>query len=121
MRDIGRRIQRYRLSRYGNPVDPFTRRLRWIWLVALAWLGWIGVVSDHSFYRIWRLEHEREQVGALLVQAQTARMRMDAELKDPAARSEREEELLRIVHGMAKPDEIIYRMRQVPADSLEHP
>lgn len=121
MRDIGRRIQRYRLSRYGNPVDPVTRRLRWIWLVAFAWLGWVGLISDHSFYRIWRLEQERSDVRTLLAQAEAARVWMDAELKDPAALAERDEQLLRVVHGMAQRDEIIYRIRPVPADSLQSP
>ena len=120
MRDIGRRIQRYRLSRYGNPVAPVTRRLRWIWLVAIAWAAWVGFLSDHSFHRIWKLENGRAQAREQLEQASTARLQMNAELKDPAAQRERAEEKLRTEHGMARPDELIYRVQAVPADSLTH-
>jgi len=118
MRDIGRRIQRYRLSRYGNTDDRVGRRLRWIWLVAAAWVGWVGLLSEHSFYRIWKLERQREQASQRLEQASEARLRMNAELKDPAARRQRAEDLLRTEHGMARPGEIVYRVRPVPADSL---
>jgi cell division protein FtsB len=118
MRDIGRRIQRYRLSRYGNANNPLTQRLRWVWLVAAAWLAWVGVLSDHSFFRIWKLERERAQTRQELEEASDARQRMSAELKDPEARRERAEDVLRTEHGMARPGEIIYRVRPVPADSL---
>jgi cell division protein FtsB len=119
MRDIGRRIQRYRLSRYGNTVNPVARRLRWIWLVTVAWLAWVGVLSDHSFYRIWKLERQKTEARQELEQATAARAQMDAELKDPAAKRERAEDLLRTEHGMARPGEIIYQVRPVPADSLQ--
>jgi cell division protein FtsB len=118
MRDIGKRIQRYRLSRYGRTNNPVVRRLRWVWLVAVAWLAWVGLLSDHNFHRIWKMERERTEARQQLDEASMARQRMSAELKDPAARLERAEDLLRTEHGMARPGELIYRIRPVPADSL---
>ena len=62
MRDIGRRIQRYRLSRYAPPRGPVRRRLKWLWLLGAGWLTWIGVVSDHSLLQT-ALRESAEEVG----------------------------------------------------------
>ena len=55
MRDTIRRIQRHRLSRYAPGDEPVVRRLRWIWPLAMVWLVYVVALSDHGFYRIWRL------------------------------------------------------------------
>jgi len=118
MRDIGTRIQRYRLSRYRPAAGPLGRPLQWLWIALAAWLVWTGLLSDHSFYRLWRLSREqrrseielertREQVGAL-----------ESENKDPRTRRERTERLLRERAGMAKPGEIVYRIRGASPDTL---
>lgn len=118
MRDIGRRIQRYRLGRYGRTNATFSGRMRWIALVVVAWLAWVGVLSEHSFFRIWKLERESALTRQQLEEASDARQRMSAELNDPEARRARAEEVLRIEHGMARRGEFVYTVRPVPADSL---
>src|SRR5437870_7539989 len=66
MRDIGQRIQRYRLSRYAPPEEHHQRRWRWVWLGVALWLAWVGVLSDHNFYRLWRLGRDRAHTNAEL-------------------------------------------------------
>src|SRR5216110_2001935 len=97
MGDIGRRISRYRLARYAPDGIPLMRRLRIVWLVAVVWLAWAALISEHSFYRTWRL---------------------DADARDPAAERVRAERQLREQHGMAKPGEIIYMIQPRGADTL---
>lgn len=111
MRDIGRRIQRYRLSRYAPPEDPVRRRVPWFWLVAAAWMVWAGVISDHSLYRMWRLRQENHRAAAQLTRVEREIGRLDREIKDPAARREMGERALRETGGMAKPGEIVYKIR----------
>ena len=118
MRDIGSRIQRYRLSRYASPQDPLRRRLRWAWLALVSWLLWAGVTSDHSFARLWRLNRERAQVRRDLGRVQQETERLERELRDPGARRDLAERELREKSGMARPDEIIYRIREAPVDSF---
>ncbi|HET7225302.1 MAG TPA: septum formation initiator family protein [Candidatus Eisenbacteria bacterium] len=110
MRDIGERIQRYRLSRYAAPEDKVRRRLRWVWLIALVWAAWVGVLSDHNFYRLWRLGQERRDVSAKLSDTQTRLGDLQAQLDSPAARLWLAEKTAREQHGWAKPGEIIYRV-----------
>jgi len=111
MRDIGDRIQRYRLSRYARPVDRVRRRLRWAWLVAAAWLAWVGFLSDHNFVRLWRLSQERQQSEADLRRLRAQVAELDSRMRDPAAQRELAEHALREKSGMAQPGEIIYRIR----------
>jgi cell division protein FtsB len=87
-------------------------------VLAFAWLCYAGFISDHSFYRIWRLEQESERSTTDLVSARGERERKEEENRDPAARRQHAEELLRVKNGMARPGEIIYQIREVPAESL---
>ena len=116
MRDIGDRIRRYRLSRYAPPQDPVRRRLRWAWLLGGLWLAWVGAVSDHSLWRIWRLSRENAATRRQLDDAQREIARLDAFLNDPRARALKSEEKLR-GDGMARPGERIYRIEGAPGDS----
>jgi cell division protein FtsB len=108
MRDIGTRIQRYRLSRYAAPQDPLRRRLRWGWLVFALWMVWVGVISEHNFLRLWRLSAERVHSEAELRRLDSEVAALDAQLRDPAARRRLTEQALRR-SGMAGKGEIIYR------------
>jgi cell division protein FtsB len=118
MQDIGNRIRRYRLSRYAAPSDPVRRRLRWILPALLTWLLWTGFISDHSFYRLWQLEREnaRAQVEQRRVGEETRRL--EVELKNPEALRNLAERTLREKDGMAKPGEIVYRIKGAAADTL---
>jgi cell division protein FtsB len=111
MRDIGTRIQRYRLSRYAPPEDRVRRGLRWAWLVGALWLVWIGFVSEHNLVRLRQLSHEGQRSEAELRQLHSEVARLDAEQRDPAARRLLAEHALRERSGMAKPGEIIYLIR----------
>lgn len=117
MRDISRRIQRYRLSRYSMPRDPVRRRLRWFWVAALAWLAWVGLFSEHSFYRLWRMKQERVRTERELQRTRAEIRTLDKDRRDPEAQRERAEKLLRERAGMARPGEIIYRIQDDRPDS----
>ena len=117
MRDIGRRIQRYRLSRYGAPQSPLARPPRWVWLAALLWLAWIGFFSGHSFYRIWRMGAENARAQRELETARQEIARLDKDARDPKTRLRDAERALRH-EGFARPGEIIYRIEGGRPDSL---
>jgi cell division protein FtsB len=91
---------------------------RWIWAGLALWLLWAGLVSDHSFYRIWRLGRENERYQLELERVRHEIDRLEAELRSPQAMRERAERQLREENGMAKPGEIIYRIFGGPRDSL---
>jgi cell division protein FtsB len=111
MRDIGTRIQRYRLSRYAPPEDRVRRGLRWAWLVGALWLVWIGFLSEHNLLRLRQLSHERQRSEAGLQQLRREVARLDAQQRDPTAQRSLAEHALREKSGMAKPGEIIYQIR----------
>ena len=118
MRDIERRIQRYQLSRFGPKTPPLRRRLRWVWLVALAWIAWAGLLSEHSFFRLWRMEHENARMEKELARVQAEIQRLNQERTNVDLKRERSERLLRERAGMARKGEIIYRIREDAPDSL---
>ena len=118
MRDIGSRIERYRLSRYAPGGESPRLRLHWLWLVGLGWLAWAGLFSDHSFYRIWRLAAENEKTARAIETTRAELAALEAEQEDPKLRGERYEKALR--RTMARPDEIVYKIRNTPVDSLPH-
>jgi cell division protein FtsB len=111
MRDIGTRIQRYRLSRYALPEDRVRRGLRWAWLAGALWLVWIGFVSEHNLLRLRQLSRERQRSEASLQQLNGEITRLSAQHRDPAAQRLLAEHALREQSGMAKPGEIIYQIR----------
>jgi len=111
MRDIGTRIQRYRLSRYAAPERPTRRGLRWFWLAAALWLVWAGFVSEHNFVRLGRLARERWRSNEELARTRAQVAALDARLRDPAAQRDLAEHALREKAGMAKPGEIVYHIR----------
>jgi cell division protein FtsB len=111
LRDIGTRIQRYRLSRYAPPEDRVRRGLRWAWLVGALWLVWVGFVSEHNLVRLRQLSQERQRSEDRLQRLNSEVARLDAQQRDPAAQRLLAEHALREKSGMAKPGEIIYQIR----------
>jgi cell division protein FtsB len=107
MRDIGRRIGRYRLSRYAPPVDRVRRSLRWGWWLGALWLVWIALISDHSLLRIWRLSAEIHASQVRLVNSSRELGLITATLRNPGLLAER---TARENFGMARRGEIIYRV-----------
>ena len=117
MRDTIRRIQRHRLSRYASTDETVARRLRWMWPIAMIWLVYVVALSEHGFYRIWRLHREHARVKAEIAAVRGEIERMERENRDPEARRARAEKVLREGGGWARPGEIIYRI-QGEADTL---
>ncbi|MBI1795827.1 MAG: septum formation initiator family protein [Candidatus Eisenbacteria bacterium] len=117
MSDIGRRIQRYRLSRYAIPGGGFGRLPRWLWLIVGAWLVYLTVFSEHSLYRIWRMSDESHRAGRDLEATRREIDRLDRQAHDPKARLRETEQALR-KDGFARPGEIIYRLEKSKPDSL---
>lgn len=117
MRDIGRRIQRYRLSRYRAPQGGLPRPPRWVWIAAALWLAWVGLVSEHSLYRIWRLSAENARSQRELEEARREIAPLDQRARDPKSRLRDAERALRH-EGFARPGEIIYRIEGDRSDSL---
>jgi len=119
MRDIPRRIERYRLSRYGAPARPeFRRRLVWVAVAGLAWAAWAGFLSDHSLYRIWRLSRENDAAVHDLARLRGQIATLEKDSRDPEVARRRAEQWLRERGGMAQPGEIIYRIEETPRDSV---
>lgn len=108
MRDIGRRIRKYRLSRYAVEQNPVRRGIRWVWIGLAAWLLWAGLISEHSFYRLWRAGRELKAAQSDLARSRGQIQSLEAELRDPRARADQAERAIR-ERGMARPGEIIYR------------
>jgi cell division protein FtsB len=111
MSDIGRRIQRYRLSRYATPGGGLRRPPPWLLLIAAVWLVWATVLSDHSLYRIWRLSDENRRAGRDLDTMRREIDRLDRQASDPNARLREAEQALRR-DGFARKGEIIYRVEK---------
>ncbi len=114
MRDIGTRIQRYRLSRFARPSDRTRRRLRWVWVVGALWLVYVSVLSEHSFLRLWRFRQEDARNRAELQRTRAEIQRLSREADDPVLRRLNAERQLREKVQMAKPGEIIYRFDSGP-------
>ncbi len=116
MRDIGRRIQRYRLSRYRTPQGSFPRPPRWVWLVAALWLAYIGVVSERSLYRIWRMGDENTRAQRELAKVREEAARLDKDARDPQSRLRDAERALR-GEGFARRGEVVYRIESGAPDT----
>jgi cell division protein FtsB len=116
MSDIGRRIRRYRLSRYATP-RAFPRPPRWLWIAGALWLAYVGFLSEHSFYSIWRMSAENARVQRELAEVRRETTRLDRDARDPQARLRNAERALRH-EGFARPGEVIYRIEGDPGDSL---
>jgi cell division protein FtsB len=108
MRDISRRIQRYRLSRYA----PAHRTIPLKWAIAAfaVWALWAGVLSDHSLYRMWKLERTSAHERSSLATARHELDQLERRTRDPQSRLSEAERHLREDDGWSRPNEIIYRI-----------
>ena len=108
-RDIsGRVLSRPLHSRYGRGFTSHPRA-RWLWLLPVAWLLWVTVISEHSLLRIARLRTELATARSELTRVHGEAGQLDAQLDDPAERQRAAEVALRR-QGMSRPGEIIYRL-----------
>ena len=119
MRDIGQRIQRYRLTRFGPRNAPLLRRLAWVWPILGLWGAYAVYFGEHSLLRIWRLRQENERMRAELVSAQKELNRLEGRMNDPRLTREDAEHALRVQSGFARPGVVIYRIPETKADSVD--
>lgn len=117
MRDIGTRIQRYRLSRYASPAGDLLRRLRWALPLLGLWAVYAILLSDHSLLRMWRLNREGAEARRSLEDTRKELTQLEKDMNDPAIRRRQGEQLLREKSGFARRGEIIYRFPAAPGDS----
>ncbi len=118
MRDIGRRIQRYRLSRYRVPQGGFPRPPRWLWVLLALWVAYVGLLSDRSLYRIWRMGEENARTERELAKVREATQRLEQDARNPDARNRDAERALR-ENGFARRGEIVYRIEPGVPDTLQ--
>lgn len=107
MRDIGIRIQRYKLSRYAPPEKISERARLWLTLGLAGWLIWSLFLSDHSAVRLMGLANREAKTDAQLATTQRTVRRLEQDLKsanDPAVA----ERILRERHNFARPGELLY-------------
>jgi len=124
MRDIGIRIQRYRLQRYRAP-ETIGEKARFGIAIALGlWGIWALFLSDHSAVKILSLEGKKKKTEVALASTQREVTRGEQELR--AANDLRvAERWLRSRHNFAHEGEILYVIQsdgganhvEIPADS----
>ena len=85
--------------------------LRWILGGMTVWLVWATFLSGHSFLKLWRLNRENARTERELAGSRAELGRLDAQLESPRALKGLAERALREQSGMAKPGEIVYRIR----------
>lgn len=107
MRDIGARIQRYRLTRYGRSGGV---TLRWAWPLLFLWLVYAALIGEHSFFNIWRMDRESARLQAELNATRAELEHLEHQLRDPSERKRIGEHALRERSGFARPGEILYRI-----------
>ena len=95
------------------------RWLRWVVLGVSVWLLYVGVLSDHSLWRILRLKRDIAASDSELKRVQAESHRLESRLDDPRTREQHAEEVLRS-QGFARPGEIVYRLGGAVADSTRH-
>jgi len=107
MRDIGIRIQRYRLRRY-QPPETLGERARLGLAIALAgWGIWALFLSDHSAVRLMALEGKQKATATKLATVERAVELNEQELAaagDPRVA----ERILRKLHNFAREGELLY-------------
>jgi cell division protein FtsB len=81
---------------------------------------WIAVLSDHSLWRIWRLSNENARAEHELERARLSVSKLENQVENPENNRELAERVLRERTGMAKPGEIVYRIRGNQPDSTKH-
>jgi len=92
---------------------------RLLYLAAIVFLlSWILFWGRNSFFNVWKqkqdlremqAEHERIKAENDSLRRETTRLKTDPDAAEEVAREQ---------HGMIKPDEVIYRFKQAPADTL---
>jgi hypothetical protein len=120
MRDIGIRIQRYKLSRY-RPPESMSDRARMLLTLGLAgWAIWALFLSDHSAVRLFALGQKKATIEQKLASTNQV---VKARARDLRAADDPEEgaRVLRERHNFALPGERIYRIESDGSVRTEAP
>lgn len=116
-RDITGRVLRRPLRSPYLPGAGGRPWLRWALLAVSIWLLYTAALSDHSLWRVLRLRQQLSESEAEIQRVKAETAGLEARLDDPKVRAQHAEEVLR-GQGMARPNEIIYRLGDAPGDSL---
>lgn len=117
MKDVGSRILR-RPSRFASPDDPWRRRIKRIVVPAiLIWIVYAGILSEHSWWRLWRQSREQKQTATRLEATRGEIERLERQIGNSEERRELQERVLRERNGYARPGEIVYRIDGALPDS----
>jgi cell division protein FtsB len=84
---------------------------RWFWLALGGWLAWVTVISEHSFWRIARLQHQVASAERDSHKLNDDTDRLGAQVGDAEAKRFRAEEIARTQHGWMAPGELVYKFR----------
>lgn len=112
--DILSRLNKHR-SPFAEPESALSRSRRWLWPLAGLWLLYVGVLSDHSLWRLWQVGHAASTTAVAVQRTQAEAVRVDRQLHDPDERRDLAEQVLREEHGLARPGEQVYRVEGEPA------
>jgi len=112
MRDIGIRIQRYKLQRFRDGGVGNDRARLLLTLGLAGWLIWALFLSDHSVVRLMELNGRKADTEARLgaTQARVGKLENDLKSSDDPEVGER---VLRDRHNFAKDGEVLYVMPHV--------
>ncbi len=109
-KDITARVMRRPLRSPYMPGHDRSNRRRWIWIGVAAWMLWVGVLSDHSLWRIAQLKRELAEARSETQVIQRKTQTLDDSRSDPRAKQDHAEAVQRR-NGWAVPGEIVYRFR----------
>lgn len=109
-KDITARIMRRPLRSPYMPGHSHSNKRRWIWIGVGAWALWVGVISEHSLWRIAQLKHDLANAKSESARIQRETQKLDERVADPRAKREHAEAVQRR-NGWAMPGEIVYRFR----------
>ena len=115
--DILARLKRHR-SRYATPESGWSRSRRWLWSLLGLWAIYVGVLSEHSLWRLWRVRQQAARTAGTARETQAEADRIDRQIHEPAQRRDLSERVLREEHGLARKGEEIYRLEGESPDSL---
>ncbi len=109
-KDITGRVMRRPLHSPYMPGHNRSNMRRWLLIGLAVWALWVGVLSDHSLWRIAQLKHDLANAKSETQRIQLETQALDERVADPRAKREHAETLQRR-NGWAMPGEIVYRFR----------
>ena len=110
-KDITARIMRRPLRSPYMAGHAHSNKRRWILIGLGVWALWVGLISDHSLWRIAQLKNDLTSAKSETERIQRDTQKLDERVADPRAKQEHAEAVQRR-NGWAMPGEIVYRFRE---------